>query len=105
MCKVSIGSKYFVPFYSDNHSGTFVECEVVGPTNPNPKTKDYRVELRRLDTGTLRSFYMSDFESHIKRGLIVEKDNENDHLETFTYAFPVYGACYCLGTGVKIVGK
>ena len=103
MCNVSIGSRYFVAFYNGNHISTITECEVVGPTNP--KMKGYRVDLLKLDTNTIRSFDMSDFEANIKRGLIVEKNNDNDHLETFTYAFPVYGACYCVGTGVRIVGK
>jgi hypothetical protein len=72
---------------------TWVECKI--DESRYKVEEGYKLTLKSLDPNyTYNHYYQSDFESLVKEGCILVKDNEADHIQHITWAEPLCGNIY-----------
>lgn len=81
---------------------SWVECEI---SEHKYKLSDgYKVSLKPLDNRFAgRDFYISDFKSLLKEGLILEKTRDNQHVEFITWFEKLTSTVYVENSGYIVV--
>jgi hypothetical protein len=87
MEKIDIILPWGLAMCSSNDT-TWVECKI---DEGQYKVKDgYKITLVSLDKNyTYHHYYLSDFESLVKEGCILVKNNESDHIEHVKWEEPL----------------
>ena len=102
--KIELGKRYFllmrpirvVPFIGWGYTSStdrekWVECEVV----ENRIKSSSKVTLRSIEEGYgQEEFYRSDFDSLVSSGFIIEKENDNQHVDEIIWREPLTPTVY-----------
>lgn len=96
----------FVSFTSSSDPEHFVECEV----QPYDIDLDFKCYLVPVDETCKhffgrREFYVEDFKDLLKKGYIVKKEHESDHVENIRMAEHLCGSVYVIHDGECIVSE
>ena len=84
--------------FADGNKHDWVECEIV---EDRYKVDDgYKVTLKPLDPNyAYEHFYQSDFIALMEAGHIIEKTNDNLHIEYEEERIPLFGDVYIVSGG------
>lgn len=108
---IDTNAHYFVPMrpsfiLSIDNTEHFVECEVQ-PYDIDLDSKCYLVPVDEACKHLFgrNEFYVEDFEDLLKKGYIIKKEHEGDHVENIRVAEHLCGSAYIIHEGEQIVSE
>lgn len=85
----------------------FVECEIQPYDIEGVDYKCYLVPVNEFDNSLFgkKEIYSSDFKDFLKKGRIIKKEHESDHVEYVRMAEHICGSAYIIHEGECIVSE